>query len=675
MGLNSSQGYIIRLIANDVQLDLFNDETIEVSNNVTGLFDIGLLPSEFTRQILIPGTKKNNEFFKHIYDISVDNPYLFATNVKIPAYFDFDGLYISQGYLQLNKVNIRSNKFIESYEIGIFGTISSFSRDINRLFLTELSSLSQYNHTASYQNITDSWDKNLLNGDIVYPLADYGTGIEFRPGDAISGIDSQGGALTVADFKPGIRVKKVLDAIFQQTNYTYSSSFFNESWWNDVYMIANNSLKYPEFPGFDLEVDGLAKWGAESGSGTTDVSITYNTITKFPWVNTLSDPTAVLGEGNSYYVWKPTALQGILNLELRVSSSLNEITQVELHYWDTGSTPGSTYIELDTFNEYFVDLKNSNTGGGGLNQKVTLQAKFNTSKLPIGYYNFGIKYTSSSGGIRLTLDPGGQPRSYIQITKLLQGADGEIMNIPFNMPFGQSGIKCVDFLRSLQRKFNLVIYPNKTKQNEFIIEPFNNWYDKGKIKNFDKYIDLSQNIEVIPANNLAVNRVEFGDKLGNDYIAQQFQKENIREFGKSYFIDSQNFFSQGEFKVETDFESSPLTLVLNSGVSGSVSSFNPSPPGGGGGVSYGWSVGNQGWFSNETACQNTSFFPTTLWTAEPTISGVTVFYNDYSRTDPYDGGFNYWKLISEFGFQFYSVLITSSGQQISIADCQSGAIF
>ena len=39
------------------------------------------------------------------------------------------------------------------------------------------------------------------------------------------------------------------------------------------------------------------------------------------------------------------------------------------------------------------------------------------------------------------------------------------MDIPSNMPFGNSGIKYVDFIRGLQKKFNLVIYPNKTKLN------------------------------------------------------------------------------------------------------------------------------------------------------------------------------------------------------------------
>jgi len=73
MGVTSTQGFSFKLVANGTELDLFADEDILVSDNVTGLFDIGVLPSDFTRQITVPGTKTNNAFFEHVYDISVIN--------------------------------------------------------------------------------------------------------------------------------------------------------------------------------------------------------------------------------------------------------------------------------------------------------------------------------------------------------------------------------------------------------------------------------------------------------------------------------------------------------------------------------------------------------------------------------------------------------------------------
>ena len=224
MGVISTQAFTFRLVANGQQLDLFDDEDIQLSNNVTGLFDIGVLPSDFTRQITLPGSKINNAFFEHVYDISIESPFLFNTNIKVPAYFDFDSVYLSNGYLQLNKVNVIANKFIESYEVTIYGTLSSFGRDINRNYLTDLQSLTKYNHTSSFANISASWSGGLFDGNIVYPFADYGTGWEYTAGDLYFGLDDNEGAINVQDYKPAIRVKAVLDGIFEDAGYTYTSS-------------------------------------------------------------------------------------------------------------------------------------------------------------------------------------------------------------------------------------------------------------------------------------------------------------------------------------------------------------------------------------------------------------------------------------------------------------------
>ena len=321
MGVISTQGFQFRLLAGtpSQQLDLFKDEDIKLSNNVTGIFDIGVLPADFTRQINLPGTKVNNAFFEHVYDISIDSPFLFATNIKVPCYFDFGGFYLSQGYLQLNKVNVIANKFIDSYEVTIYGALSSFGRDINRAYLTDLSSLSQYNHTSSLDNISASWSGNLFNGDIVYPLADYGSGYQFTKGQyELFGMDDQDGALCVQNFKPAIRIKPVLDAIFDYAGYTYTSSFMNEAFLDDVYMICNNSLKYPEYSDIDLETYGKIKVSAISGSGMTDITLASGSWTTLPWYNALSDPQGFY-QNAAYRVDKETNLSGVLNININVS--------------------------------------------------------------------------------------------------------------------------------------------------------------------------------------------------------------------------------------------------------------------------------------------------------------------------------------------------------------------
>ncbi len=69
---------------------------------------------------------------------------------------------------------------------------------------------------------------------------------------------------------------------------------------------------------------------------------------------------------------------------------------------------------------------------------------------------------------------------------------------------------------------------------------------------------------------MAVNQLNFLDKLDNDYISQQFKKKNNRDYGKQYYNDTTNFFSQGKFDVETTFSSSPLRYITGTGITGSA---------------------------------------------------------------------------------------------------------
>jgi hypothetical protein len=570
-------------VANGEILDLFADEEIKLSDNVTGLFDLGVLPTDFTRQIQLPGTKKNNAFFEHVYDISVLNPDTFATNIKVPCYLDFDGLYLSQGYLQLNKVNIYANKFIDSYEVSVYGALSAFGIQINKAFLTDLSNLSIYNHTASYNNITASWTGSLFNGDIVYPLADYGSGYQFTSGqNELFGMDDENGALSVQNFKPAIRMKAVWDAIFDSTGYTYTGSFMNEPFLDDVYLVCNNSLKYPEFAGVDLETYGKIKIGAISGSGMTDRVLIADTFTTLPWFNVLSDPQNFYKNG-AYEVKERTNLSGKLNININVSCPVNNMPGTlsangtwQIRMIETGSSTPHSLRAIQSYIFFFDQLQNSRSGK--IDTTYELQTEFLLDDIPPGNYYFQIKQKPNSAvdtAPTVTLDPKGTTKSFLQITEVKQAADGRIMDIPSNMPFGTSGIKQIDFIKGIQKKFNLVIYPSKTRKNEFIVETFNNWYKSGEIKDFNRYINLDEKIEVIPANNLAVNELNFGDTLDTDYISQQFSKAANREYGKQYYIDTQNFFSQGKFEVKTTLASTPLIRIAGTGLSGSIEGINP----------------------------------------------------------------------------------------------------
>lgn len=581
MGVTNTNTIAYKLVASGSILDLYDDEDILVSDNITGLFDIGTLPSDFSRTIMVPGTKRNNAFFEHVYDISVDSPYLFSTNVKVPAYLDFDGIYVASGYIQLNKVVVKEGLGVESYEVSLYGSISSFARDMNRYYLTDLDTLSIYNHTSSIENISASWHGNLFSGDIVYPLADYGKGFRYTPEEPFFGIDDSEGALHIQDFKPSIRVKKVWDAIFDKFGYTYTGSFWTQEYLDDVYMFCNNSLKYPEYADINLENYGTIKISPFSGSNQTSFNIPQSTVTNLPWYNIEKDNNGFLGTNSSYYLPVSSSLRGIINLEIQLSGSLGA-PAVYLYIRETGSLTNDSATTLVNISNYFSESVNSRFAAGDVNQNqtFTVQTEFNTSVLDGGKtYYFGLEwvdqFNAPYNNFTFVLDPNDKPKSYLTITEVANAADGRVLDIPSNMPYGTSGIKLIDFLKGIQKKFNLIIYPDKTKLNQFVVETFNDWYADGEIKDFNKYMNLKEPMEYIPANILGVNKLSFGDSIDQDYLSQQFSKAENRPFGTAFYTDTTNFFSQGELKVETGFGVSPLVYLQGTGLSGSVDNYQP----------------------------------------------------------------------------------------------------
>ena len=676
MGLSSTQGLAFKLVANGEILDLFRDEQIFLSDNVTGLFDLGVLPADFTRQITLPGTKKNNAFFEHVYDISVFSPDVFATNQLVECYIDFDGIYLAQGYLQLNQVNVVANKFIDSYEISIYGAISSFAREVSRSFLTDMtSSLAHFDHSASLENITGSWNGTLFSGSIVYPMAEYGQRIIYSASPTTFGIDDASGSLFVQDYKPAIRVKEVWDAIFAEYGYTYSSSFLDEPFLNNVYLVCNNALRYPKLDSINLETYGLFKIGAVSGS--TDIQFNNSVTQSFlPFYNVQTNPAGNIDSSTlEYSVEYPTKLRGYANLAFEVSASgatqvVPQFTLVVKDFNTNQVVAESALSQVNTFMQeiYFADLSQ---GVSTAVQKYNVLSEFNTEMIPSGSYQFFVDVNAfGSGTLTTIIAPDGDLKSYIEVTKVGNVGEGQTVNIGANMPFGTKGIKKIDFITGLQKKFNLVMYPSKTKPREFIVETFNNWYNKGKVWDFNKFINLNEKLEVVPANNLAVNELNFGDVLDNDYISQQFSKEANREYGKTYYVDTENFFSQGNFEVKTSFASSPLVYLQNTGVSGSQAE-----------PELFISVDDQLWSFGTQFCVN-QFYPTDISRTTATLVnalgvpqvnyGDTIFVTvRYIGTDCFGGSFNDFRTISiPFGASSAFVEYISS----QYVDCGFGCV-
>jgi len=587
MGVISLQGYRGKLVAGDVVLDLFKDEEILISNNSTELFDIGAVPATYSKSILLPGTKLNNDFFQDALEFDLEDPNKWRSDLKIRAYFDFDGIYLVDGYIQLNKVNLYQNKFVDSYEITLFGIISNIGVDLKRLFLTDLSPLSKYNHTASWDAVSQSWAGNLFNGDVVYHLADAGQKYFYAPGE-FSGIDEYVAAVNVQDLKPAIRLKAVWDAIFEKSGYTYTGSFWNQSFLEDVYVIANNDKKSIIVNNNSIEDFGRIKLIAQNSSSI------FTTNTDYPLPDLqftgkeLDNSFKYDSNTGVYNLDTRSPLRGNIRLNFQLSGSITKANQ--------RSAPGgfaiwvrdaatNTLIDQSVLvkinNIYGDQVKTSfrtsqisaDQGNSLVNylQDFDLEEAFSTSTLPSGSYKFSL-YVYPGGGddLDIRIDRASNPKSYFEITKVDWAADYKLIDIPSNMPFGESGVKLLDFVTSLQKKFNLVLYADKTKPNQLVCDTFNNWYKEAEIKVLDRYVDQGETLTITPLNQHTIEKVIFSDREDKEYISDTWKKSYNRAYGAAFYQDTSSFYSQGEFKVETTFASAPLVKVPGSFRTGST---------------------------------------------------------------------------------------------------------
>jgi hypothetical protein len=583
MGVLTTQGYRGKLVdkLTGTILDQFADEDVKVSNNILDLFDLGEIPGTYTQQITLPGTKLNNAFFEQYFDISVWEPDLFNTNQKVEAYLDFDGFYLVNGYLQLNKVNVFQNKFVDSYEVTLFGIISNFSIDTRAAFLTDLTSLSAYNHTSSMANITSSWGGGLFNGDIVYPMIEYGNDATAQPNFYFSqvtflGIDDNESAIVVSDYKPAIRIKRVWDAIFNEFGYTYTGSFWEQSWLDNVYMPLNNDKQVPVYNP-SIENYYQFRLANVSGSAYTLTQYDSSSATNFRMNSKVYDyDNAAVLVGNSFTVTSPITSKYDAKLDLAfkvISGSFGVGSGMPAFYVDyvSGSTVTNTQV-LARLNTYLGTVARSRTSvvTETFNIKDYL---FQTPPLYPGTYSIRIyQLPQNATNYQLQINPDVDNQSAIEFWRCRQAADFKVLDVPSNMPNGTSGIRVIDFIRSIQKKFNLIIYPDKQNPNQFIVETFNNWYKQGEIKDFNRFINLQDKIEFTPANQLGYRQVRFSDAEDTDYVTTLFKRTNNRVYGESNFYDSGSYYSQGTLDVTSDvIGNGPLTLVPGSVYTGSVS--------------------------------------------------------------------------------------------------------
>ena len=492
------------------RLDLFKDEDISINLTSKNISDISKVFAEFTQGFSIPATPANNAIFSHWYDATVDG--LFNANKRVLAYIEINTLPFKYGVIQLESCKLKGGQ-ISSYELTFFNKVVNLSDSMGDLELKDLE-LSAFDHSYNETDVTDAmYSDSIHNGDVYYPMITSTKDINYGDSTDNDIIDS-GNTIKFTDFKPTIRLIRIIEAIENDLNVTFSRDFFGRSVFHNLFMWLHKDAKEVDNAGQKQRVDLNSKGNLEDIAGVT-VDLTEDSIIC----------------NDSYYSKLYIAivpLAGFENVPYTVERYLNEVP------WSKTPERKGTSIN------YFRADNDTNRHSFYIN--VTQEFQFNGS--------IGIDYYLAPGGI-----------VYNKFANLPSQTIVGNISISNNMP----SLKLKDFFGSLINQFNLIIVP--TSANDYYIDTLDNWYSKGDTFDITHLIDIDD----ITIKKPDIKKlIEFKYQSAGAILGKQFLDTNGIGYGdlKAKYDDV----AGSDLKIESQFENLLFESLQNLTVVPSVTS-------------------------------------------------------------------------------------------------------
>jgi len=531
---------MLQLVVENVYLDLYDLDTPKLTFTIEDIEDTGAR-SVFSRTFRVPATSRNTEFFKTAFDVNgVD----FDIRQKRTAYIYINGILFRTGQVRLNKIYDSREGANIDYELIFLGETKDFGTSVGEGYLSELD-LSEYNHVLNAANLFTSWNAypessitaGLFEGDIIYPLIDFGVNydedgipIETRISQNNTGshFTQNSHPLPVNRFKPMIRAKAIWDKIFDEAGYTYTSNFINSNRFKQMYLSAfgnttsittenNENELYVRLVNLDNLFDGLI---IPYNEIITDAVGNFNTTTyKYIAPNTGSYTIRGTFYGNLYGTSGPPDPGEFGELEILLKRNTTTLDSDSFVVQAGGSN--STIMSFDT-GEITLTL---NAG-----DEIYLE----TEVVDPQFASYNISYSQ----LFVISAPGD-----ISIAPLL---DNEY--------------KKIDFIKDILTKFRLVIVPDKNKFNNFIIEPWSDYIGSGDLFDWTGKLDVSKDFVSEPLFYTQASRITFEDSEGEDFLNLINQERFGEVFGK-LILNGDNEFLQGERNITTNFIPTPITQI------------------------------------------------------------------------------------------------------------------
>ena len=163
---------ILRVFYDNAWNDLDIDSNIPLRLNISAVenTDIGQIYGVGSQTFVLPGTRNNNSFFKGANRVgAVDIPAIYQA---VEAQVLYNGEMLLEGEMMLQEIITNEDGDTE-YKVIVEDQVVALKDALDGALIKD-ADFSNYQHTLSTTAVTQSWIGNTENGDIFYPLVDYG---------------------------------------------------------------------------------------------------------------------------------------------------------------------------------------------------------------------------------------------------------------------------------------------------------------------------------------------------------------------------------------------------------------------------------------------------------------------------------------------------------------------
>ena len=453
--------------------DLYEDENIPLTLSVDDFKNAAEKVQSYSKAFKLPGTKRNNLIFDNIFEVTrSDNGLVFNPYVKTKSVLKQDGFILFEGYLRLIDIQDMGGEI--SYNVNLYSEVVAFADVLKQRTFSDLN-FTELGHDYNITNILNSWEGILpvaalpitsfanntgvagatTTNVLAYPFCDWEHNMTE---DATTGFPNLQDLESA--FRPFIRIKYLIQKIFEQTDFTFESNFFNTTDFQGLFMDFNWGDDSTPTLTASTSFSGLYVLNQGDGAGPSFATTSFQVLKlgyNIPFIGSPTPPNY----NDVTDIITTTQADEFYNVIYTYNSKNNDSAPREIEMrWLVGGTTaidatppigsatvitiaaGGTFVYTGTFNQ-FIPIAGT-----------TLKAEFRTD----------VGAASQVGQAAGTF---AAPGAYVEFVTGVQNVTTNTVLQTLRGELGQW-----DFIKGIMTMFNLVTIPDKSNPNNIIIEPY-----------------------------------------------------------------------------------------------------------------------------------------------------------------------------------------------------------